>query len=57
MRSYTADTWKRCREILNCQMLDLTPVISHRLPLEEMEKGIELVEKSQALKVLLLPEL
>jgi len=57
VRSYTADTWKRCQEILNNQMLDLTPIISHRLPLEEMEKGIELVEKSLALKVLLLPEL
>jgi threonine dehydrogenase-like Zn-dependent dehydrogenase len=57
VRSYTIDTWKRCQEILSNQMLDLTPIISHRLPLEELEKGIKLVEESVAIKVLFIPEL
>jgi threonine dehydrogenase-like Zn-dependent dehydrogenase len=57
VRSYTVDTWKRCQEIFSNQVVDLTPIISHRLPLEELEKGIKLVEESLALKVLLMPEL
>ena len=57
IRSYTADTWRRCQEILSNQTVDLTPIISHRLPLRELEKGIQLVENSMALKVLLIPEL
>jgi len=57
VRSYTIDTWKRCQEIFTNQMVDLTPIITHRLPLEEFEKGIKYVEESSALKVLLVPEL
>jgi len=56
VRSYTIDTWKRCQEILSHNMVDLTSVISHRLPLEELEKGIQLVEESEAIKVIFIPE-
>jgi threonine dehydrogenase-like Zn-dependent dehydrogenase len=56
VRSYTVDTWKRCQEILSHQTLDLMPIISHRLPLGELEEGIHLVEQSKSLKVLLIPD-
>ncbi len=57
VRSYTIDTWKRCQEILSNQIIDLTPIISHRLPLDGFERGMRLVEESAAIKVLLIPEL
>ncbi len=57
VRSYTIDTWKRCQEILSNRVIDLTPIISHRLPLEAFETGMRLVEESLAIKVLLMPEL
>jgi threonine dehydrogenase-like Zn-dependent dehydrogenase len=56
VRSYTVDTWKRCQEILSRQTVDLMPLISHRLPLGELEEGIHLVEQSRSLKVLLIPD-
>lgn len=55
VRSYTADTWKRCQEIFNNRVLDLNPIITHQLSLEEFEKGMKLVEDSKAIKVIFRP--
>jgi len=55
VRSYTAETWKRCQEIFNHRLLDLHPVITHHLGLEEFEKGMNLVEESKAMKVIFHP--
>ena len=35
--------------------LDPLPLISHRLPLEEVARGYELFDRREATKVLLLP--
>ena len=35
--------------------LDPAPLVTHRLPLDEFERGVSLVEKQQALKVLFTP--
>ncbi len=55
VRSYTADTWKRCQEIFNHRVLDLSPIITHQLSLGEFEEGMRLVEESKAVKVIFQP--
>ena len=53
---YTKETWRRTMQILGQHMLDLSDVITHRLPLHDWRKGFDLMEEKQAVKVLLSPE-
>lgn len=41
--------------LIESGQLDLSPLITHRLPLEKYNEGIELLEKRQAIKVCFLP--
>ena len=46
-------TWIRMRDFLAAGLLDIEPVITHRLPLGDFEAGIEAMEEGEAAKVVL----
>jgi threonine 3-dehydrogenase len=48
-------TWHKTSRFLSSGRLDLEPLITHRLRLEEFEKGMELMESGNCCKVLLYP--
>lgn len=47
------DTWIEMRNFLAAGLLDIGPVITHRLPVERFEEGIEAMEAGEAAKVVL----
>ncbi len=49
------DTWYQSSRFLSSGRLDLSPLITHRMRLEEFEKGMELMETGNCGKVLLYP--
>ena len=49
------DTWERTQSLLRSGALDVSPIITHRLPLDEWERAFELVASRHAGKVVLLP--
>lgn len=53
---YDTESWKNVLYLLEKGDLDLSPYISHVLPLSEFEKGIELVRDRKATKVVLIPD-
>ena len=53
---YTKETWRRTMKILGQRTLDLSDVITHRFPLSDWRQGFDLMEKKQAVKILLNPE-
>jgi len=50
---YSARTWVRVMQILGQDKLDLSPLITHKLPLSRWREGFDLCESKQAVKVLL----
>ncbi|MEA3334355.1 MAG: zinc-binding dehydrogenase [Chloroflexota bacterium] len=48
----TWETWRRMVQLVEAGMINLKPLISHVLPLEEYERGFELVRSSETMKVL-----
>lgn len=55
IRSYTPKTWETCLNIVSSGKVDLKPVITHRLPLEEAERGFQLLQQREGLKILIKP--
>ncbi len=51
----TWETWRRMTQLVESDQIDLNPYISHILPLEEYERGFELVRSSETMKVLFKP--
>jgi len=51
------DTWYTVANLLESKRIDISPVITHKFPLEEFEKGFELMmsEERKAAKILLFP--
>ncbi len=47
------DTWFRMDGLLSSGKVDLTPIITHRFPMEDIEKGLLLMEEGKAGKVIL----
>ena len=47
------DTWIRMRNFLGSGLVDIEPVITHRLPMDRFEEGIEAMRRGEAAKVLL----
>ncbi len=47
------DTWIEMRNFLAAGLLDIEPVITHRLPIERFEEGIAAMEEGEAAKVVL----
>ncbi|PAD65533.1 L-threonine 3-dehydrogenase [Bacillus siamensis] len=49
------ETWRQVSHLLESGLVDLTPVITHQFPLEEFEKGFDLMRKGRCGKVILIP--
>ncbi len=47
------ETWYKLSSLLENKRLDLSPIVTHVLPLEDFEKGIELIKAGEAIKVVL----
>lgn len=52
---YTRDTWSQTMRILEQGRLKVSDTITHELPLADWQTGFELMEKKQAVKILLKP--
>ncbi|RFU61663.1 L-threonine 3-dehydrogenase [Peribacillus glennii] len=48
-------TWQQVSGLLSSGQVDLTPIISHHFPLDEYEKGFDLMIKGECGKVILYP--
>ena len=51
----TWETWRRMNQLIDAGKVNMNPFISHILPMEEYQKGFELVKGHDVLKVLLKP--
>jgi threonine 3-dehydrogenase len=49
------ETWIQVSNLLHSDQIDVTPLITHQLPLEDFEKGFELMIQGKCGKVVLLP--
>ena len=56
IRAYNPKTWETCLNILSSGKVDLNSVITHRLPLEEVERGFQLLQQREGLKILIKPK-
>lgn len=45
-------SWVTTLKLMGSNKIDVTPLITHRLPLDEWEKGFQLMEEQKAIKVL-----
>ncbi|MHB1132089.1 MAG: zinc-dependent alcohol dehydrogenase [Chloroflexota bacterium] len=54
--SHTWATWERTMWILASGLLDLRPLLTHRLPLSEWQEGFRVCEERLGLKVVLRPD-
>lgn len=48
-------TWYQTRALLSSGAVDVSPIITHRLPLEQFENGLKLMSTGQCGKVVLIP--
>jgi threonine dehydrogenase-like Zn-dependent dehydrogenase len=55
VRAYDPKTWRRSYDVLAGRQFPLEDLITHRLPLEEAGRGIELMTSRQGLKVMFTP--
>ncbi len=47
------DVWERCLALMASGQVDLEPMITHELPLYQWKQGYELIERREAVKVIL----
>ena len=47
------DSMPRAITVLECGMLDLDPLVTHVLPLEELDKGIDLMKTGEGVKIIM----
>jgi threonine dehydrogenase-like Zn-dependent dehydrogenase len=55
--AYDVTSWRNCLGLLEKSMLTLDPLITHTLPLEAWEQGMELMRTRKGIKVILDPTL
>ena len=53
--AYDYLSWKNCIHLLELGKLDVKPIITHKLPLSQWEKGFALTENREGIKVILVP--
>lgn len=51
------EAWRKALQLMGSKQVNLLPLITHRLPLVEFEKGFKLMDEKAALKVMLLPKI
>ncbi|HDQ92934.1 MAG TPA: hypothetical protein ENN89_02325 [Synergistetes bacterium] len=49
------ETWTVMERMMQKELLDIEPIITHRLPLDSFEEGFRLLEEGGACKVILVP--
>lgn len=47
------ETWYQVENFLLCGRLNLEPIVTHRLPLTEFERGLKMMQAGEAIKVVL----
>jgi len=52
---YDTSTWVKMMRILEARTVDLGPLVTHKIPLTEAERGFQLAFKKECVKVLLIP--
>jgi len=57
IRASNPRTWETCINILSSGKIDLSPVITHRIPLADVESGFERVHRREGLKILVDPKM
>ena len=50
------ETWFQMEALLKTGRLDLSPVITHRLPMRDFAQGMDLLKSGEAAKIILTPE-
>lgn len=50
------DTWEHAMRLVVDERVDLTSLVSHVLPLDEGQRGFDLIENGEAIKILFQPE-
>jgi len=53
--SHTWDVWEKCLTLMSNNQIDLSPMITQELPLDQWERGFHLIESKKAMKVVLMP--
>jgi L-iditol 2-dehydrogenase len=53
--SHTWDVWEKCLVLLSKGQVDLKPLITHEMYIDQWEKSFELIESKEAMKVVLKP--
>ena len=48
-------TWYQAQALLQSGKVDLSPLITHTFPLAEIDKGMDLLRKGEAAKIILYP--
>ncbi len=56
VRAYDPKVWHRSYDVLASHQFPLEDLVTHRLPLEDAERGIELMRSKQGLKVMFTPD-
>lgn len=56
VRSYDPKVWHRSYDVLAGRQFPLESLITHRLPMQEATRGIELMESRQGLKIMFTPD-
>ncbi len=56
VRAYDPKTWHRSYDVLASRQFPLEALVTHRLPLEEAARGIELMKSRQGLKIMFTPD-
>jgi threonine 3-dehydrogenase len=51
----TWETWRRMNQLIDSGKVNLKPLITHILPIEEYQKGFEMVKSYSVQKILLKP--
>jgi len=54
-RAYDPKAWHRSYDVLASGRVPLERIVTHRLPLEEAARGLELMKRREGLKILLIP--
>jgi L-iditol 2-dehydrogenase len=53
--SHTWDVWEKCLALMDKGLVDLEKLVTHELGIDQWEKGLDLVVKKEAVKVVLKP--
>lgn len=53
---YNTTSWRNVISLAACGKLDLATMVSHKLPLTEIQKGFDLLKDQTAIKILINPD-